>query len=211
MRLFDFDFRELDRKWISVSKWKDIKRIGKKYRLELEDALVLIYLYIDHEKGICGYLLGNLFLDPDNTLHIDSKYMEHMIILEDDILSKIKFNIIENGLLNNLIEKEKIEKQINLAYYQDENVLNTRSLEILDEFRHTTSPDDLELLLNTNNKEEFLWGKVQIYSKDRLICRLLTDSKYDSTYVSGTLVLANYVQNKKDTTIVIQYPVSKKG
>ena len=177
MKLFDCDFRELDRKWIAVSKWKDIKRIGKKYKLELVDAL--IYLYIDHEKGICGYLIGNLYHDSKNLLQIEEDYMEHMIILEDDILSKIKFQIIDNSLLNHLKEKEMIEQKINVAYYQDENILNARNVDIIDEWRHETNPDDIELILITDKKEEFIWGKLELFSKDRLICRLLDDSKYE--------------------------------
>ncbi len=211
MKLFDCDFRELDRKWIAVSKWKDIKRIGKKYKLELVDALVLIYLYIDHEKGICGYLIGNLYHDSKNLLQIEEDYMEHMIILEDDILSKIKFQIIDNSLLNHLKEKEMIEQKIDVAYYQDENILNARNVDIIDEWRHETNPDDIELILITDKKEEFIWGKLELFSKDRLICRLLDDSKYNNHYKKGETVLASIVKDKKDADIIIQYLVEKKN
>ena len=164
MKLFDCDFRELDRKWIAVSKWKDIKRIGKKYKLELVD-----------------------------------------------ILSKIKFQMIDNSLLNHLKEKEMIEQKINVAYYQDENILNARNVDIIDEWRHETNPDDIELILITDKKEEFIWGKLELFSKDRLICRLLDDSKYNNHYKKGETVLASIVKNKKDADIIIQYLVEKKN
>lgn len=210
MRLFDFEFRELDRKWIIINRWKDIKRIGKTLKLELEDALVLAYLYIDHEKGICAYFLGNMFHDKERLLQIDNSYLEHMIILEDDILSKIKFEIIDEKLLNHLKEKKMIEQKINLAYYQNENLLKTREIDIIDEWRHPTSPDDLELTLNTDKKTELLFGKIELFSKDRFICRLLTDSKNNPKYHQGKTVLAKIITNKKDIDIVIQYLVEKK-
>ena len=211
MKLYDCSFRELEKKWVVVNKWKDIKRIGKKYRLELVDALVLIYLYIDHEKGLCGYLVGNLYHDSKELLQMDTTYLEHMIVLEDDILSKIKFQIIDDSLLNHLKEKDIIEQKIDIAYYNDENILNARGEEQLDEWRNESNPDDIELLLITDKKEEFIWGRLELFSKDRLICRLLDSSKTNEHYKKNDTVLASIVKDKKTFDIIIQYKVEKKN
>ena len=211
MKLFDYSFRELEKKWVVVNKWKDIKRIGKKYKLELVDALVLIYLYVDHEKGLCGYLAGNLYHDSKELLQMEETYLDHMIILEDDILSKIKFQVIDDNLLNHLKDKDIIEKKIDIAYYNDTNIINARGEEQLDEWRNEANPDDIELLLITDKKEEFIWGKLELFSKDRLICRLLDNSKNNEHYKKDDMVLASIISDKKTSDIIIQYKVEKKN
>lgn len=204
MQLLDISFRDLNQKWIVIERWKDIKRLMKNLDIDLEDAIVLAYLYIDHEKGICARVLGNISFENHQLLLNDS-FLEKDYIIEHDLLKKIKFEIVDDETKSKIKNIDVIESNILEKYYNKPSILESRELTDIDEFRHEFFPDDLELYFEKNKKSELIWGRIEVFSKEKeiLACKLLNDSNIDEQYKKDVYVFVKIVRNKKDIDVVI--------
>ncbi len=204
MRLLDESFRNLDKKWIAIEKEKYIKKINKVLNLDLEEAVILAYIYIDHERGLCARLVGNIYHE-DKSLYIEDKFITKDVVIYNDILKKIKFSLVNDSTIKKIINLDVIEKEIADKYYSNLPILEVRGLKIIDEFRHELYPDDLELYFEFNKNSELIWGRALVYSKEKniLACRLLNDSKINKEYKKGTYVFVKVIKKKKDIDIVI--------
>ncbi len=204
MKLLDENFRNIDRKWIAIEKYKDIKKINKALKLELDDALTLAYVYIDSEKGISFRILGNIFHE-DDSLHVSDNYLTNDYVLNGDLIKKISFQLVNDETKKVIDNLDIIEKDIDSKYYNKASILEARGLAILDQFRHELFPDDLELYFESNKKSELIWGRTQVYSSDKniLACKLLSDSNINKDYKKDAFVFVKIVKDKKDIDIVI--------
>ena len=204
MRIVDDSFRNIDQKWIAIEKSKDINKLNKQFKLELDDNLILAYLYIDHNNGLAARLIGNIY-NEDNTLSIDDKFLTEDIIIYSDILKKIKFDIVEDNTKNAILNTDVIENDVKIKYYNKPSIIESRSLNDIDEFRHDFFPDDLELYFERNKKSELIWGRIEVYSKEKgiLACKLLNDSKIDENYKKDAYVFVKIIKDKNDIDVVI--------
>lgn len=203
MNLGNIDFREFDRKWIVFDRKKDIQKITKKLKLKKHEGIFLGYIYISHEDGIQIKIVGNVVKEEEQ-YHLDEEFIHketsipfskdcnyHILPVEKHITKRIKYT-------------DEIENQF-ADLYDKNSILESRKIENIDTFRHDTYIDDVELLLEAKNKQEYLWARIQDCSKEKLIfvCSLLDSSKRNKNYKEGTLVLAKLVPNKKSIDFVI--------
>lgn len=204
MNLGKIKFREFDRKWIAFDKEKDVKKIAKRLKLENNEGLFLGYIYISHEDGIMIKIVGNIIkfenrylldeelLSKDTSIPFSKSLKYHIIPVEENIIKKIKYN-------------DEIENQF-YDLYDKNSILASRKIKSIDEFRHESYIDDVELTLKTNKKEEYLWARIEDCSKDNLVfvCSLLDNSKYNKKYKKDTLVLAKLKNEGKNVDFIIE-------
>lgn len=204
MKILNENFRDIDRKWIAVERWKDLNRISKAIKEELDDAVILAYIFIDHEKGICAKVIGNVEFE-NKELTVDSKFIDKDYIIYSDTLKKIKFEIVDDKTIKAIKGLNLIKEGIYDTYYNKPSIIKARKLEDLDQFRDEFSPDDLELYFEKGKESELIWGRVEVYSKEKniLACSLLNDSKIDKDYKKNSYVFVKIIKDKKDTDIVI--------
>lgn len=205
MKIKYLDFRQLDRKWLILDKWKDIKKLSKVFKYDFEDAPLLIYSFIDHNNGITIKIVGNVYREIDKSLSINNELIDKDFTTHDDYISNFKIVFLEKDISSKILNLNKIEDSIELKYYNKDSYNITRDDKRFDEFRNECFPDDLELFLETNKKGELLWGRIKIYSKEKdiLVCELLEDSKNNKDYKKESFVMVKVVTNKKSIDLVI--------
>ena len=173
------------------------------------EGLFLGYVYISHEDGIQIKIAGNIINDEgEYSLNQDMIYKKTSIPFS----KSLKYHILPVGenIIKNIRYTDQIEYHFE-SHYQKKSILESRKIENIDSFRHETYVDDVELILNSNNKKEYLWTRIEDCSKENLIfvCSLLDSSKYNKSYKENTLVLAKLKENNKTIDFVIDGIVNK--
>ena len=207
MILGKMNFRELDQKWIAFCNKNDIKKICKKFKIAFEDGILLGYGYINHEKGLKIKIAG--FVSKENDIYsID----QELIFKKSSIVFSKKLKYKVDKVDNSIVDKIEHCDQLMIhfeSYYQKKAIVESRKIAEIDEFRHETFIDDVELTLNTGKNSEYLWARIEdcsINDKD-FVCSLLENSEYNKKYKVNTLVLAKVLDNKKKKSFVIDYIV----
>lgn len=209
MNLGELNFREFDRKWIVFDKKKDIQKICKKLKLKDKEGLFLGYVYISHEDGLQIKIAGNIIkIGDEYSLNQDMIYKKTSIPFSKGL----KYHIMP--VSENIIKNIKFTDQIEYHFesnYQKMSILESRKIENIDSYRHEAFIDDVELILNINNKKEYLWARIEDCSSKNLVfvCSLLDSSKYNKKYKENTLVLAKLQENDKTIDFVIDGIVDK--
>ena len=65
MKIKDLGFRELDRHYYFVENLKNVKRIYRKLRIKNDINPILVFSYINHEKGVQFRVLGNIVINDN--------------------------------------------------------------------------------------------------------------------------------------------------
>lgn len=142
----------------------------------LEEPLIAIS-YINHNMGLNLIIIGDKYED---------EIKDKVIITNEDNFENIDFQP-----LNINLNYEDILKH---EYYEDIELVKTRSITKIDKFRHADYPDDIEVLIPLENKRiEQVWVRLKkVIDENTYIGILLHDS-------SEVLCL------KKDTKVKIVY------
>lgn len=181
-KIKDYDFRDLDRRFVIVKNTKDLLKSLKAYDIR---EPFYGFIYIDHECGLTLSVLGN-----DST---KDKYVgEIRLIARYDTIKNYSVKVIDDSKFkywNEILELHEI-------YYTKYRIQKTRDFEYLDEFRCEGYPDDIKVMavVNDNNLEQ-LWVRIFDYvEKDNaLIGELLNTSYFDDSLKEGTLVSIAYL------------------
>lgn len=207
MILGKMKFRDLDQKWIAFDSKKDIKKIAKKLKLNIDNGIVLGYGYINHNEGLKIKIAGVVTKEND-TYSIDQEliYKKGSIIFSPKL--KYKVTPVNSNIIKKIEHTDQLEIHFE-SHYQKKAIIESRKISSIDEFRHECFIDDVEVILNTDKKSEILWARIEDCSiKDNIfVCSLLENSEYNKKYKENTLVLSKLIQNKKNKELVIDYIV----
>jgi len=209
MNLGEINFRDFDKRWVVFDNKKDIKNICKKLKLKDNEGIFLGYTYISHEDGFLIKIAGNIIKNDDEySLNQDMIYKKTSIPFS----KKLKYHVmpVSENIIKNIRYTDQVEYHLE-SHYQKKSILESRKIENIDSFRHELYVDDVELVLNTKKKKEYLWARIEDCSKEKLIfvCSLLNKSKYNKKYKEKTLVIAKLVPNNKTIDFVIDGIVDK--
>lgn len=179
------NFRELNLQTFNLynveSKYKHTKERN------LEEPLVAI-CYINHNMGLNLLIIGDKY---------EEKIKESILITNEDNFENIDFRPtkIKSSYL------EELEKN----YYQDIELLKTRSIIKIDEFRHADYPDDLEVLIPLDDgRVEQVWVRIKSSIDDNnYIGTLLHDSSEIDILKKNTLVKLVYHQEQKFNALLL--------
>lgn len=208
MKIKDYSFRELDRKWVGFENKKACKKIAKKVKMRKLQSPIFGYFYIDKENGLSLRVVGNIEKDGRNKLYLDDTYiLDKELVLDYQAVENYDVKILSDNVVDNLDGANVLENKLAANYKNINNFLDTRDMVELDNFRNDQFPDDIEvLLINSNdNPDELLWARIEgimDVKPDVLICRLITSSYYNKDYVEETMVGVKYFHDEDSLKIV---------
>ena len=208
MRVSDYSFRELDKRWVGIENKKFCKKIGKKLRLKNLVRPVFGCFYIDKEYGLSLRIVGNIERDGRNKLYLDEELLfDNDLVLDYDFVSKFEIELLEEEIVKVIEGSYVLENKLDIHYKNVNNFLETRNWMDLDSFRNEQFPDDIQVLLinKGDNPDELLWARIEgimDVKPDVLICKLLGASYYNSEYVEDVMVGVKYFKDDDNLKIV---------
>lgn len=208
MKVCEFSFRELDRKWIGIESKKFCKKLAKKIKMKKLLCPIFGYFYIDKENGLSLRVLGNIERDGRNKLYLDDSFIfENELVVDYDFISKFEITILDEEVVKNIEGSTVIENKLDIYYKNVNNFLDTRDMEELDPFRNESFPDDIQVLLKNKDDapDELLWARIEgimDVKPDVLICKLLSASYYNEDYVEDMMVGVKYFEEEEILKIV---------
>jgi len=208
VKVCEFSFRELDKKWIGIEDRKSCKKLAKKIKMKKLLCPIFGYFYIDRENGLLLRVLGNIERDGRNKLYLDNNLLfDDEIVIDYDFISKFDINILSEEVVKNIEGSIVLENKLDIHYKNVNNFLNTRDMDCLDNFRNDSFPDDIQVLLRNkdDNPDEILWARIEgimDVKPDVLICKLLSSSYYNEEYDENVMVGVKYFKEEESLKIV---------
>ncbi|HAB66386.1 MAG TPA: hypothetical protein DCE23_03365 [Firmicutes bacterium] len=153
----------------------------------LEEPLIAIS-YINHNMGLNLIIIGDKYED---------EVKDKIIITNEDNFENIDFQPLKINL--------NYEDILKHEYYEDIELVKTRSITKIDKFRHADYPDDIEVLIPLENKRiEQVWIRLKkVIDENTYIGILLHDSSEVSCLKKDTKVkIIYYKEPKKDYLIL---------
>jgi len=198
-KITEFNFREIDRKFVLV---KSLSRKFDNYGIKNLSNPFLGILYFDVDCGMTLRILGN----PNDEM-MQSEYTNNFAtILRADCFEELEFE-----LYNEKINDYGILKQLE-GYYDYPDLIKTREIKELDEFRHSIFPDDVQVLIPFEKQPELLWARlINVTETNKLyIVALLNDSYIDENLKAGTFIACKPVEIKDRKYLIIEGILEKK-
>ncbi len=208
MRVSDYSFRELDKRWIGIEGKKYCKKIGKKLKIKGLVRPIFGYFYIDKEYGLSLRIVGNIERDGRNKLYLDEELLfDNDLVLDYDFISKFEIELLDEDIVKVIEGSYVLENKLDIHYKNVNNFLETRKWMDLDNFRNEQFPDDIQVLLvnKGDNPDELLWARIEgimDVKPDVLICKLLGASYYNDEYVEDVMVGVKYFKDDDNLKIV---------
>lgn len=196
MKINNLSFRDIDRKWFCIENKEQIKKICKKLWLDKTDKPLLLYAFIEYEKGIRMRIVGNIYFE--NNLEIDKEFLEYDEFIDYDFFKEFDFIKIDDNIVSNIKYTKEIEEQMN-KYYSNQDLIETRNIENIDNCRDKIIIDRINfLLINKNIKQENVNGIIVGLNENKdIICKILDKPKKDFKLKKGDLIILKYLERPK--------------
>ena len=208
MKVCEFSFRELDRKWIGIENKKFCKKIAKKIKMRKLVCPIFGYFYIDKENGLLLRVLGNIEKDGRNKLYLDNDLIfDEEKVVDYEFISKFEIELLDEDVVKCIEGSTVIENTLDVHYKNINNFLDTRNMEELDSFRNDAFVDDVQVLLKNKGEDpdELLWARIEgimDVKPDVLICKLLSGSYYNEEYSEDVMVGVKFFSDDESLKIV---------
>ena len=208
MKVCEFSFRELDRKWVGIENKKFCKKIAKKIKMRKLICPIFGYFYIDKECGLLLRVLGNIEKDGRNKLYLDNELIfDEEKVVDYEFVSKFEVELLDDEVVKCIEGSTVIENKLDVHYKNINNFLDTRNMEELDLFRNDVFVDDVQVLLRNKGEDpdELLWARIEgimDVKPDVLICKLLSSSYYNEEYSEDVMVGIKYFAEDESLKIV---------
>lgn len=208
MKVCEFSFRELDRKWVGIENKKFCKKIAKKIKMRKLVCPIFGYFYIDKECGLLLRVLGNIEKDGRNKLYLDNELIfDEEKVVDYEFVSKFEVELLDDEVVKCIEGSTVIENKLDVHYKNINNFLDTRNMEELDSFRNDVFVDDVQVLLRNKGEDpdELLWARIEgimDVKPDVLICKLLSSSYYNEEYSEDVMVGIKYFAEDESLKIV---------
>ena len=208
MKVCEFSFRELDRKWIGIENKKFCKKIAKKIKMRKLVCPIFGYFYIDKENGLLLRVLGNIEKDGRNKLYLDNDLIfDEEKVVDYEFVSKFEIELLDEDVVKCIEGSTVIENKLDVHYKNINNFLDTRNMEELDSFRNDAFVDDVQVLLKNKGEDpdELLWARIEgimDVKPDVLICKLLSGSYYNEEYSEDVMVGVKFFNDDESLKIV---------
>ena len=208
MKVCEFSFRELDRKWVGIESKKFCKKIAKKIKMRKLLCPIFGYFYIDKENGLSLRVLGNIERDGRNKLYLDNVLIfDEEKVVDYEFVSKFEIELLDEEVVKCIEGSTVIENKLDVHYKNINNFLDTRNMEELDSFRNDAFVDDVQVLLKNKGEDpdELLWARIEgimDVKPDVLICKLLSSSYYNEEYSEDVMVGIKYFADDESLKIV---------
>ena len=113
MKVCEFSFRELDRKWIGIESKKFCKKIAKKIKMRKLVCPIFGYFYIDKENGLSLRVLGNIEKDGRNKLYLDNDLIfDEEKVVDYEFVSKFEIELLDEDVVKCIEGSTVIENKL---------------------------------------------------------------------------------------------------
>lgn len=197
MKVKNLTFRDLDRKFFFVENLKDVKKIYKKIHIKDEINSIVLFSFINHEKGIQFRILGNIIID-DSVTKIEDRFIKKEFILPYDVLEEIEIKEIpeKEAIMVEGLQSIKISV---MDLYSNKKILKSRENVNLDQYRDIRLIDDVQfLLLNKEEQQENVWARIEGEEDNgMLLCTLLDKTKKAFNLKPKDKIYIKYIEHPK--------------
>lgn len=197
MQIKDLKFRDIDRHFFFVENLKQVKKIYKKLRIREDINSILVFGYIDHEKGIQFRILGNIVIQ-DGLPKIEEPFIKKSYILPYDYFEEIEVKKVPEKTIAIIEGIFSIEDDVD-KLYSAEALIKSRKNTQLDEYRDLRLIDDVQfLLLNREEQQENVWARIEAEEDNQMLrCTLLDKTKKSFNLKPGDKIYIKYVEHPK--------------
>lgn len=197
VQIKDLKFRDIDKHYFFVENLKHVKKIYKKLHIKDELNSILVYGYIDHEKGIQFRILGNVIIE-NGTTKIENDFINDNYLIPYDFFEDIEIKKVPFDTSSKIIGTSLIEEQIS-KFYSDASLLKNREDTRIDPYRDLRLIDDVQfLLLNREEQQENVWGRIEAVEDNGLLrCTLLDKTKKSFKLKQNDKIYIKYVEHPK--------------
>ena len=117
MKVCEFSFRELDRKWVGIENKKFCKKIAKKIKMRKLVCPIFGYFYIDKECGLLLRVLGNIEKDGRNKLYLDNELIfDEEKVVDYEFVSKFEVELLDDEVVKCIEGSTVIENKLDVHY-----------------------------------------------------------------------------------------------
>lgn len=172
---------------------------------------IMVYGYVDHVEG-------NTVEFVALTKRIDSEKYSFIPLPDDarffarvENLAEEEFQFVDYGN-SHLYEKFKFKIDRLAPYDVNENVVKSRTMSFLDEFRYENSFDDVKVILHKEGLElEGVWVKIESLGKGTIIGTVMNEPKQDFGVTVGSQIAFIVNEGKdKSKSLIADLNVAKK-
>ncbi|MDO4757546.1 MAG: hypothetical protein Q4A54_14460, partial [Parabacteroides sp.] len=147
-------FRDVEKQFVIINDSKYVMFIGK----ESAANSILCYGYVDHQAGLTYQALASTIYEDGDFVVVDNAEAVSMKIRADSVASVEIIPVYNKALTRkyaNMLETINI-------YYEDEEVVASRSAEEIDQFRHQDFPDDVQVhFIKEGLRPEGIWVRTE--------------------------------------------------
>lgn len=147
-------FRDVEKQFVIINDPKYVMFLGK----ESIANSILCYGYVDHQAGLTYQTLASTLYEDGDFVVVDNAEVVSLKIRADSVASVEIIPVYNKALTR---KYENMLEIINI-YYEDEEVVASRSAEEIDQFRHQNFPDDVQVLfIKEGLRPEGIWVRNQ--------------------------------------------------
>lgn len=197
MKINDLKFRDMDTQFFFVENLKDVKRVYKKLHIKEEIHPIIVFGFIDHEKGIQFRILGNVIIENGST-KIEEKFIKKEFILPYDFFEEIEIKQVPEINAISIDGAQTVKNSI-AELYSNKKLLQSRENTALDKYRDLRLVDDVQfLLLNKEEQQENVWARIEAEEdKGMLRCTLLDKTKKSFNLKPKDQIYIKYIEHPK--------------
>ena len=197
MKVSDLKFRDIDRHFFFVENLKQVKKIYKKLHIKEEIHPILVFGYIDHEKGIQFRILGNIVIE-DGMPKLEDQFIKKAFTLPYDSFEEYEIKDVPEDTIAKINGIFSVEDDVD-DLYSNEDVLKSRKNTQIDEYRDLRLVDDVQFLLLTREaQQENVWARIEAEEdKQMLRCTLLDKTKKVFNLKPNDKIYIKYVEHPK--------------
>ena len=202
MLVKEMKFRDIDKHYFFIENINCVKKIYKKLHLKKEIHPILVYGFIDHEKGITFRILGNVIIENDIS-KLEDEFIKNTYILEYDFLENYDMKEVPENVAFKIVGVSAIENEID-SNYKNTGLLKSRNNEQLDQYRDIRLIDDVQfLLLSREAQEEDVWARIDEEEENGLLkCTLLDDVNSKFNLKKNDKIYIKYVEHPKSNGLM---------
>lgn len=147
-------FRDVEKQFVIINDPKYVLFIGK----ESMANSILCYGYVDHQAGLTYQTLASTIYEDGDFAVLDDAPIVSLKIRADSVSNAEIIPVYNKAIAKKYAD---IVETFNI-YYQDKEVVISRTVRELDQFRHRDFPDDIQVLfVKEGLRPEGIWVRTQ--------------------------------------------------
>ncbi len=170
-------------------------------RLTIDANALVLRAYIDNEFGLSfKFACYAMLQDEQVTLFADDSGLGSFTIRIDES-TDYSFIWLPHGVYNE--DTLNLDRMVRECYQVNDFVQYSRTMDVLHPLRDRIQPDVIRVLLSAKDGEmEGVWCRIHDYINERMVVKLLHDTKRDFGLRTNALLNVDIVQHEGQAYVV---------